>query len=72
MRFKKKNYSQINYNEVKTIVRNLNIPFIDINELVFEKQKDKLELFPFEKFGHYNVKGYKYVAEAIYNFTKEN
>ena len=69
LRFKKK-YSQENYYEVKKIVTNLDIPFIDINKLVFDKQKNKLELFPFEKFGHYNVKGYKYVAEAIYNFTK--
>lgn len=69
LRFKK-NYSQENYYEVKKIVTNLDIPFIDINKLVFDKQKNKLELFPFEKFGHYNVKGYKYVAEAIYNFTK--
>lgn len=66
------NYDKTNYYEVKKIITTLDIPFIDINELVFDKQNNKLEMFPFQKFGHYNLEGYRYVAEAIYNYTKEN
>jgi len=40
----------------------LSIPFIDIHKEVFEKEQNPLKLFPFEQFGHYNVKGYKKIA----------
>ena len=48
----------------------LNIPFIDLHEEVFEKEKNPLKLFPFELPGHYNIEGYKKVSEVIYSFTK--
>jgi lysophospholipase L1-like esterase len=54
------------FENVKSIVEKLEINFIDIHKEVFEDKKDPLELFPFGIGGHYNVKGYREVAEAIY------
>jgi lysophospholipase L1-like esterase len=67
----KTSYDNTNYNLVKEIVNELNIPFIDIHKEVFEKEQNPLKLFPFELVGHYNVDGYKKVAETIYKFTSE-
>jgi len=71
-----KNYNNTNYNNtnsnlIKKILTELKIPFIDIHEKVFKKEQDPLKLFPFGLFGHYNVYGYKKVAETIYKFTKD-
>lgn len=65
------NYDDTQYNLVKNIVKELNIPFLDIHKEVFEKEKDPLNLFPFKMFGHYNKEGYKRVAEEVYKFTKD-
>jgi lysophospholipase L1-like esterase len=67
----KTTYDNTNYNLVKKIVNELKIPFIDIHKEVFEKEQNPLKLFPFELNGHYNVDGYKKVAETIYKFTKD-
>ena len=69
----KKNFDSKNYNlvKVKNIVTKLKIPFIDIHKEVFEKEQNPLKLFPFELYGHYNVYGYKKVAETIYKFSKD-
>jgi len=66
----KKTYDNTNYNSVKEIVNELKIPFIDIHKEAFENEQNPLKLFPFELPGHYNVDGYKKVAETIYKFTK--
>ena len=65
---KELNYSS-HYLPVKKIVKELDIPFIDIQEF-FDKEQNPLKLFPFESFGHYNVEGYRKVAETIFRFTK--
>ena len=65
------NYDDTNYFLVKNIVKELNIPFIDIHKEVFEKEKNPLNFFPFKMPGHYNIAGYKKVAEEIYKFTKD-
>lgn len=66
-------YDNTNYNSVKNIVDELGIPFIDINQEVFQKEENPLKLFPFEKFGHYNIEGYKKVAIGIDKyFLKKN
>ena len=70
IRYKSK-YDNTYYDLIKNIVSELSIPFIDIHEEVFEKQKNPLKLFPFSKSGHYNVEGYKKVAETIYKLTKD-
>ena len=66
-----KNKIDTHYNLVKKIVKQLDIPFIDIHKEVFKKEKNPLELFPFGFGGHYNVKGYRKTAEKIYEFTSD-
>ncbi len=66
----RQNYSNKNYKLIKQAINELNIPFIDIHQKVFMKEKNPLELFPFEGVGHYNIAGYKKVAETIYKLTK--
>ncbi len=56
--------------EVKNIVIDLGIEFIDIDEEVFKKEKNPLKLFPFEISNHYNVEGYKKIALKIYEKTR--
>ncbi len=67
----KKNFDNTNYNLVKDIVIEMNIPFIDINKEVFEKEQNPLKLFPFELAGHYNIEGYKKIADTIFKLTKD-
>ena len=63
------NYDNANYYNVKNIINDLKIPFIDIHKEVFEKEQNPLRLFPFNSEGHYNAEGYKKVAETIYQLT---
>ncbi len=58
-----------NYLEIREIVKELDIPLIDINEKVFALEPDPLNLFPFGFHGHYNIDGYKRVAEEIYKIS---
>ena len=71
--FYKKNYNNEDYNYIKKILVDLDINFIDIHELVFKKQKNPYNLFPFGLPGHYNKIGYQKVSQAIHEFIiKEN
>ena len=63
-------YDEKNYKLVKNIVHELDIPFIDLHEELFLKEEDPLKFFPFKLLGHYNIDGYKRVAETIYKFSK--
>ena len=67
----KNGYNDDSYIHVKKIINELNIPFIDIQKIIFEKEEDPLKLFPFGQFGHYNVIGYKKIADNIYKLTKD-
>ena len=58
-------------NNLKNIVKDLKIPFIDIHNEVFMKEKNPVAFFPFELNAHYNEEGYKNVAKTIYNYTKD-
>ena len=53
------------------LVKNLNIPVIDIHQAVFSDHADPLSLFPFRMFGHYNTDGYAEVAKAIVKKVNE-
>jgi len=66
----KLNFDDTPYKNVKKIVKDLNIPFIDIHTEVFEKEDNPLKLFPtwFEIETHYTVEGYKKVTEAVFKF----
>ena len=67
----KLNYNDPNYQSVKKIIDEMNIPFIDIHKEVFEKEKNPLELFPFQMFGHYTVGGYRKISEKIYQIIEK-
>jgi len=55
-----------NKSSVIDLVKELNIPVIDIHQEVFASHPDPLALFPFRKpGGHYNADGYREVAKAI-------
>ena len=69
--FKRGEYDNVNYRELKKIIKELDIPFIDIHEEVFSKQKNPLKLFPFELKKHYNVLGFRKTSEGIYRLTKD-
>ena len=65
----KSDYDNTDYHEVKKIVKQLQIPFIDIHAEVFEKEKNPLNLFPFKLKGHYNIEGYKKIGVKISEIT---
>lgn len=67
----KKNYNQANYNLVKNIISELNIPFIDISKKTFEKEASPLKLFAFDYDSHYSAEGYRKVSQKVYEFTKD-
>jgi len=54
------------YIEVKNLINQLNIPFIDIYSFI-KNHKNKLEFFPSGMHGHYNEFGYDQVGNQIYN-----
>ena len=56
--------------DVKRMVKDLNIPFIDIHEEVFVKVKDPMMYIPPGGINHYNEEGYKFTSEAIKNNLK--
>jgi len=57
---------------VVKLVKNLNIPVIDIHQEVFYNHTDILSLFPFRRHGHYNAKGYSEIAKAIVDSVKKH
>lgn len=65
-----KNYNNESYLLIKNIISDLNIPFIDIHEEIFEKEENPLNLFPFGLPGHYNEKGYKKISKSLYKLTR--
>ena len=48
--------------DVAKIVKNLNIPIIDMDIELFQKYEDPLSLLPFRSVDHYNNLGYKLIA----------
>lgn len=61
-------YDNSSYISVKKVVNELNIPFIDIVE-EFKKADNPKKYYPFKLMGHYNERGYKEVANIIYEHT---
>ena len=50
----------------------LNIPIIDLNVELFEKQKDPLSFYAFRlPGGHFNESGYELTANIIFNKIEE-
>lgn len=54
----------IHRDKVLSIIRELNIPIIDMHE-IFSSQPDPLNFFPFKLRGHYTNEGYRLTAKAI-------
>ena len=69
-RYKSKNYNNHNYNQIKKIINDLKIDFIDIHNEVFLEEKKPINLFAYKISRHYNVEGYKKIANKIYEMTK--
>jgi hypothetical protein len=53
----KTNYNNSNYNLIKKITHELEIEFIDTHKLIFKKENNPLDLFPFKLSGHYTDGG---------------
>ena len=51
--------------DIKRIIHELNIEFIDVDDDFFSIKKDKLQYYPFRKEGHFNEKGYKDISVFI-------
>ena len=65
----KLNFDDTSYKNVKKIVKDLDIPFIDIHAEVLKKEDNPLKLFAnVEVETHYTVEGYKKVTEAVFKF----
>ena len=58
------------YDLVKNIINDLKIPFIDIDEEVFQGERDQLKLFSFSLNFHYTKEGYRKVSKSIFKFIK--
>ena len=54
------------FKDVKSIVEKLEINFLDTHEAVVKNKNNPLELLPLGMGGHFNIKGYREIAEAIY------
>ena len=59
-----------NYSKIIEIVDNLDIPIIDSTKEFTSETKDPY-IFPFRKYGHYNVEGYKKLSEIIFKKTQK-
>ena len=71
-RYKMIDNNNKNYNKVKSVINDLNIPLIDIHELVFKKEINPLSLFPFQEEGHYNVEGYNKITNVVHKFVQNS
>ena len=64
--FKKHNDKNfLNYERILNIFEKYEIDIVDINKELFLTLENKKSLFPFEKFGHYNEKGYKLITQIL-------
>ena len=62
-----KNTEFQHYQKVIQIIKDLNIPIIDLHVELFEKQKDPLSIYPFRLPGHYTESAYELIANIIFN-----
>jgi len=55
---------------VLNMIKELEIPVVDIHNRVMLKVQDPLQYFPYKREMHYNAKGYKEVAKTLYEHLK--
>lgn len=58
--------------DVLKIVKELNIPIVDIQADVFDKHSDPVSLYNFRTYGHYTLEGYTLVVREIEKYLKKN
>ena len=46
------------------------VEVIDVSNLVFEKNEDPLQYFPYRRNGHYNEKGYMAISQKLNQIIK--
>tara|TARA_B100001540_G_C15806071_1_gene642134 strand:+ start:1371 stop:2738 length:1368 start_codon:yes stop_codon:yes gene_type:complete len=63
-------YNNSDYIEIKEKLKSLNIEMIDLHDSIFKELKNKNNLFPFERYGHFTIEGNNKIAETIYKLTK--
>ena len=71
IRYKKVDYKNNNYLQIKKIVTDLDITFIDIDKEVFQNENNPLRLFPFEIFPHYTIEGYNKVTKSVFKYVSK-
>lgn len=69
-KYSSRTYKTQNSEFIQSLAKKLNIPLLDMDKLVFSKEKDPLNFFPFQMRGHYNTEGYQKISEAIFKFLK--
>ena len=69
-RYKNEKKYNKDYNNIKKMVKKLNLDFIDIHQDLFARKEEPLTLFPFELPGHFNKKAYREISEILYQLTK--
>ena len=55
----------LNYVDIISIIKNLNLPIIDIHKELFANHRDPLSLYPFRVKGHFNKLGHDLVSQTI-------
>ena len=70
-RYKNQDYENNLYMEIKKVVEESGIPFIDIDKKVFKKEDEPLRLFPFKTFNHYTIEGYNKISKSIFKFISK-
>ena len=54
-----------NYVDIIRIIKNLNLPIIDLHKELLVNYKDPLSLYPFRNHGHFTELGYDLVSQTI-------
>lgn len=68
-----KDHDKSKYLQIKRIIEDLDIPFIDLYKEINKNVDDPVLIYPYNKnsghYGHLTVEGYKIVAEIIFKYT---
>ena len=72
-RFTKKNLNHNSFLNKKKFIDKMKengVEVIDVSNLVFEKNEDPLQYFPYRRNGHYNEKGYMAISQKLNQIIK--
>ena len=68
---KAKDDNYLKRDQVIDLIKNLNIPIIDIHKDFFLKQDDPISFYAHRIYGHYSPEGYSKISEVIINKVNE-